>query len=69
MLARDVGPRAARLELEVLLPVRARARALAELLAGHRQVEVRVGEARVALERALEVRRPRRAASPRSSIT
>ena len=35
----------------------ARAPALADLLPGHRQVEVRVGEARVALERPLEVRR------------
>ena len=32
VLARDVGPRAGRLELEVLLPVRPRAAALAELL-------------------------------------
>ena len=48
---------------------RARA-ALAHLLVGHRQVEVRVGEARVALDaRRSKNGDARLAASPRSSIT
>lgn len=55
VIAGDVGPGAGRLELEVLLPVDACALLLAERLVGHREVEVRVGEAGIGFDRLLEV--------------
>src|SRR5439155_14003663 len=55
MLPSDLGPRARRLDLEVALPVRARLGAFAELLEGHGEVEMGVGEARVGLQGALEI--------------
>src|SRR5437870_1248418 len=55
VLARDVGPGAARLELEIGAPQRSRVAMIAELFVGHGEVEVRVGEAGVGLDRALKI--------------
>src|SRR5438045_1884808 len=52
----DFGPSARRLERNVTLPERASLAGFADLLVGHRQVEVGVGELRVGLDGAVKQR-------------
>src|SRR4051812_47406247 len=55
MVARDIGPRARGLELEVALPMNARAGLVGERFVRHGEVEVGVGEPRIGFDRLLEV--------------
>src|SRR5271170_4431599 len=59
MLSRDVCPRAVRLDTQIRTPMVSRRRALAHLLIRHREIEMRVGESRVLLDRHHEMLRSR----------
>src|SRR5215471_9310441 len=56
MAPRDLGPLTVGIESQVGFPMRARFRGTTRVLTGHREVEVRVGEAGIAGQRTLEAR-------------